>query len=244
MNHTKQSNFRQSYEKGLLLLSLLLFLLSGAAAQTYPIVGTAQTLFYDNTSEITAPLSGQPFYGQNAHYPGTTPSYTENGNGTVTDNVTGLMWQQTADMNGDGQINADDKLSYADALIYADSLSLAGLSDWHLPSIKELYSLILFSGLDISSPNPSVFIPFIDTNYFAFGYGDVGAGERLIDAQYASSTLYVSTTMGGAQTMFGVNFADGRIKGYGLTFPGGGTMTFYVKCVRGPSTWRGVFQSG
>jgi len=32
--------------------------------------------------------------------------------------------------------------------------------------------------------------------------------------------------------IFGVNFADGRIKGYGLTMPGGGEKTFFVQCVR------------
>jgi hypothetical protein len=57
-------------------------------------------------------------------------------------------------------------------------------------------------------------VPFIDTNYFDFEYGDTNAGERVIDAQYWSSTEYVSTTMGGSATTFGVNFADGRIKGY------------------------------
>ncbi len=49
---------------------------------------------------------------------------------------------------------------------------------------------------------------------FKFEYGDESKGDRIIDSQFASSTIYVSTTMGGNKTMFGVNFADGRIKGY------------------------------
>lgn len=36
--------------------------------------------------------------------------------------------------------------------------------------------------------------PFIDTSAFNFGYGQTSAGERIIDAQYASSNLYVSTS--------------------------------------------------
>lgn len=81
---------------------------------------------------------------------------------------------------------------------------------------------------------PSDAVPYLDTRYFKFGYGDTNAGERYIDAQFASSTKYVSTTMNGMQTMFGVNLADGRIKGYGYGDGNGRIMkTFYVLYVRG-----------
>ena len=64
--------------------------------------------------------------------------------------------------------------------------------------------------------------PFIDNTVFDYNWGDTDAGDRLIDSQYASDTLYVDTTAnGGDGTMFGVNFADGRIKGYGLTIGDG-----------------------
>ena len=69
---------------------------------TYPVVGTGKTISYDTAVAITMPTSGQPFYGQNSNHPGNMRSYTNNGNGTVTDNLTGLMWQQTEDRNGDG----------------------------------------------------------------------------------------------------------------------------------------------
>ena len=200
------------------------------SAQNYPIAETNQTSFFNNTTTISAPLTGADFYGQDANYTGNTPSYTDNGNGTITDNVTGLMWQQSPDLNGDGRIDEKDKLTYSEALNGASDFRLAGYTDWRLPTIKEIYSLIQFSGEDISGYNgtsTSGFTPFIDTKYFAFGYGDLSAGERLIDSQMASSTLYVSTTMNGNQTMFGVNFADGRIKGYPTS------KNFYVYYVRG-----------
>ena len=207
-----------------------------ASAQTYTIVDTGQTLFYNNTAVIAAPSEGQAFYGQDAHYPGHQPSYTDNGDGTVTDQVTGLMWQQSADRNGDGIINAADKLTYDQAVAGASDFELAGYTDWRLPSIKEAYSLILFSGEDVSGYKGTTgdgIAPFIDDKYFGFGYGDVAAGERLLEGQMATSTLYVTTT-GGEKTMFGVNFVDGRIKGYGLeTSCTGGPKVFYVMYVRG-----------
>ncbi len=63
----------------------------------YPIVSTGQSTFFDNDSQISEPQQGEAFYGQNANYPGNTPSYTDNANGTITDNVTGLMWEKTTD---------------------------------------------------------------------------------------------------------------------------------------------------
>lgn len=193
-------------------------------AVAYPIVDTGQLVFYNNEEEIAEPAEGAAFFGQDATYADSPSNYTDNGDGTVTDNVTGLMWQQ----------DPGDKMTYADAVAAADSVELAGYEDWRLPSIKELYSLIQFSGVD---PNcmaaGCATTPFIDTEFFAFEHGDTDAGERIIDSQWATSTIYVETTMGGNETVFGVNFADGRIKGYPIADPRGGEKQFFVIYVRG-----------
>ncbi|MCW8850982.1 MAG: DUF1566 domain-containing protein, partial [Melioribacteraceae bacterium] len=202
----------------------------------YPIVSTAQSKCYNNSNEISAPSIGSAFYGQDANYSKNEPQYQDNGDGTVTDLVTGLMWSQSPDMDGDGNIDAGDKRTYSEALAGASSFNLAGYDDWRLPSIKEMYSLILFSGVDPSGydgTNTEGLIPFIDTDYFDFAYGDTDAGERIIDAQFASTSIYVD-----GELLFGVNFADGRIKGYGLRMPfGPGEKTFFVMYVRGNSTY-------
>jgi len=211
------------------------------ADTTYPIVDTGQIIFYDDFDEIVTPDPGEPFYGQDAQFIGNQPDYTDNGDGTITDNVTGLMWSKTCDTDGDGDIDYDDKMSYEEALASVSNVNIGGYTDWRIPSIKEQYSLILFSGIDPSGYQGSTndLVPFIDTNYFDFAYGDKSAGERIIDAQFATTTMYVSTTMNGDETMFGVNFADGRIKGYPIAPMPGQTedKQFYVYYVRGNSDY-------
>lgn len=173
---------------------------------TYPIVDTGQTLSYGNTMAINAPVVGDAFYGQDALYTINAPSYQDNGDGTVSDLVTGMMWQQ----------DPGSKITLAEAQAIVDDFALAGHTDWRIPTIKELYSLFRFDGTDPSGligDDTSGLTPFID-DVFAFEYGDPAQGERIIDSQFLTSTIYVSTTMTGNETLFGVNFADGRIKGY------------------------------
>ena len=202
----------------------------------FAIVDTDQETCYGSSTAIAAPQAGEAFFGQDAQYTGNQPSYTDNGDGTVTDNVTGLMWAKTPDLDGDGDIDVADKRTYGEAVAGAETFDLAGYDDWRLPTIKEQYSLILFSGVDPSGYQGTTtdgLVPFIDTDYFEFGYGDTEAGERIIDAQFASTSMYVD-----GELLFGVNLADGRIKGYGLMMPfGPGEKTFYVMYVRGNAAY-------
>ncbi|MGD0814785.1 MAG: DUF1566 domain-containing protein [Verrucomicrobiota bacterium] len=224
-------------------LLLIFVLLAGGllmaqlrAAPAYPIVGTGQTKCYDDTREIAPPQPGQPFYGQDAQHPGLTPSYKLSADGlTVQDTITGLTWQRSPDTTSDGAPNSSAKLTLQQAWALPaklDAANFGGFNDWRLPTIKELYSLILFSGVDVDPGGPgagsSRLTPFINTRYFKFAYGDANAGERTIDSQWATSTLYAANP----NQMFGVNFADGRIKGYGASMPGGREKTFFAICVR------------
>lgn len=207
------------------------------ASTPYRVVDTGQSACYDNQNEIACPAEGQAFSGQDAQYTGNQPSYTLSADGlTVHDNVTGLTWTQSPDLNGDGDIDVADKLTFTEAQTYPDTLNAqnyGGYNDWRLPTIKELYSLMDFRGTDPSGSNLTNLTPFIDTTYFAFGYGDEAAGERLIDAQFWSSNAYVGTVFGNQQAAFGLNLADGRIKGYPSGTSGPITKLNYVYFVRG-----------
>jgi hypothetical protein len=210
------------------------------AAQTYAIVDTGQAKCYDDRGEIAPPKPGEPFYGQDAQFHSHPASYTLSADGlTVRDMVTGLTWQRSPDTDGDGVLTRRDKLTLAQAQALLAKLNAAkfgGFADWRLPSIKELYSLFDARGTDPSglvNADASGLIPYLDAKYFMFAYGDA-TGERVIDSQYASSTKYVGTSARGFGKLFGVNFADGRIKGYDLQMPFGGVeKTFFVICVRG-----------
>ncbi len=211
------------------------------AAQPYTIVDTGQTKCYDNRNVIAPPKPGQPFYGQDAQFPAHPASDTLSADGlTVRDNVTGLTWQRSPATDGDGALTPRDKLTLSQARALPAKLNAAkfgGFDDWRLPSIKELYSLFDARGTDPSGPmdaDTARLTPFIDTRFFKFAYGDPRTGERVIDSQYASSTKYVGHSVRNYGKLFGVNFADGRIKGYDLLMPGRGSeKTFFVICVRG-----------
>jgi len=58
-------------------------------------------------------------------------SFTDNGDGTITDNNTCLMWQKT-----DG-----GEMTFESAATYCDNLLLGGYSDWRLPTAIELFSI-------------------------------------------------------------------------------------------------------
>ena len=76
-------------------------------------------------------------------------------------------------------------------------------------------------------------IPFLDSAYFSFAYGDTAAGEQTTDAQFATSSLYVDTSSVSGTRDFAANFADGRIQSYVLNGANGTQMKFFVLCVRG-----------
>lgn len=199
-------------------------------APRYPVVSTMQDRCYDNTSGIACPQPGKPFFGQLSGK-SAAASYQDNGDGTVSDRVTGLMWAKAP----------VQRTTFDDAARLAAASRLGGHSDWRVPTIRELYSLIDFRGGFDRTPARSR--PYIDTRVFTFSYGpgeglgDAAQGQRPIDVQEWSSTRYVGKTLKNVQTIFGVNFADGRIKGYPLMDPANRMQTpnrLNLRLVRGP----------
>jgi len=126
-------------------VSIMVFLKSSSFAFKLP--DTGQTKCYTSTYPYTeVSCSGT---GQDGAYNMNPLSYTDNGNGTVADNITNLVWQKS---------ESASTLQWASAVAYCDSLNLGGSTDWRLPTEKELGSLI-----DYSIANPG---PMIRTAYF------------------------------------------------------------------------------
>ena len=177
----------------------------------YAITATGQTTCYDEDgADMTCAADGEALFGQDADFvDGEAMSYTDNGDGTVTDDVTGLTWQQVP--------SAED-MTWEEAVEYANELELGGYDDWRMPSAKELYSIADFS----------TGWPYLDTDYFS-----LASGEVTKDEQFWTSNYYVGTTVeGGENAAFGVNAVTGHIKAYSAeaTGPVGGK---YLRAVRG-----------
>ena len=164
---------------------------------------TGQTSCY-NPSGSTITCSGA---GQDGSYILLNPqlSYIDNGNGTVTDKYTGLMWKkcseplQTTNCSG-----TPGTYTWANAISQCENLTYAGYSDWRLPNMKELFSLIKYEGISG---------PYIDTTYF----------PNTQDNGYWTSTTYVPNTSYAVVVFFSVGTA---------TF-GNKAWSYYVRCVRG-----------
>ena len=70
--------------------------------------------------------------------------YIDELNGTVTDSRAGLMWKQCAEgLSGAScQTGSVQTFTWANALAHAEASTFAGYTDWRLPNVKELASLV------------------------------------------------------------------------------------------------------
>lgn len=80
-------------------------------------------------------------FGEDNDYSLNIPFYKDNGNGTITDTITGLMWQKI-DFG---------EISYENASKYCDTLTLGGYTDWRLPTPLESFSI-----LNLQNTNPAL----------------------------------------------------------------------------------------
>lgn len=147
-------------------------------------------------------------HGEDSDYEINPPSYTDNGDGTVTDNNTCLMWEVKTN---DGSIHDKDN-TYAwqnaqDVFIAAlNANNFGGYSDWRLPTITELTSIV----------NYGTYNPAIDKSFFP-------NTVYTVSSRYWSSTTNASDT---ARARF-VYFSSG---GAGAADK---SVSWYVRAVRG-----------
>jgi hypothetical protein len=181
------------------------------AATAFPGSATFKMPDTNQTTSYTAT------FGEDHDYSINTPSYTDHGDGTITDNVTGLIWQKCN--NGQGVTDcsgtattynwyqaagiADATSNAGGATDVCGALDLAGQTDWRLPSRIELVSII----------DNGAYTPAINTTYF----------PNTIPYNYWSST----TNAHNASNAWIVYFDLGYSYLYGKT------VAVYARCVRG-----------
>ena len=141
---------------------------------------TGQTRCYDTAgTEISCTGTGQD--GDiRAGVAWPVPRFMNNGDGTVTDRLTGLVWSQDAGTPTVGSCAGGYKTWY-DALNYVtclNSINYLGHSDWRLPNINELESLI-----NADEPNSAAWL-------IAQGFISVQSGYYWSSSSYAGLTDY------------------------------------------------------
>lgn len=134
-------------------LALPLFQLDAQKLLPFKLPDTGQTTRYTSTQ------------GEDADFVINPPSFTDNGDGTITDNITGLMWQKT-----DG-----GEMIFENAAPYCRNLALGGYRDWRLPTNHELFSINMYDALN----------PALNTVYFT---------KTLADYWWTSDTRIDDTT--------------------------------------------------
>lgn len=130
-------------------------------------------------------------------------SYRRDGD-MIKDRTTGLVWmRETADTDTDGNIDVDDKVDWLNALDYCENSGYGGYTDWRLPDVHELQSLV-----KIDAHTPS-----INTTSFPDTASDEYWTNSPCPPTSATSAWYVSFE-------------------YGLSNCYYKNTEFYVRCVR------------
>ncbi len=107
---------------------------------------TGQTMVYQ---------MGDDGYYQKGYPLGGGQRFIDNGDGTVVDTATGLMWVKDPSMIPGGLFSS--RMYWYDAINACENLEYAGHDDWRLPNINELMSIVDHSRYD----------PAYDTMFFS-----------------------------------------------------------------------------
>jgi len=190
------------------IIAALALLLPTFVWATYPaeVARTGQTICYDASGAVIACAGTGQDGDWLAGVPWPDPRFIDNGDGTVTDKLTGLEWAKDANLmktrdpsfDADGTAG-DGSITWQHAIDYVAKLNnekYLGYSDWRLPNINELESL---ANAALYGPALPQGHPF--TNVKSLGYWSATSG-----ANDAANTLVAGTNGAWVIVMY-----DGRV---------------------------------
>jgi hypothetical protein len=178
-----------------LILVLASSLLPFATAQAAPadVPETGQTTCYNAVGTAIACAGTGQDGDLKAGVAWPAPRFTVGTGATaacVTDNLTGLMWTQ------DGNLPAGTR-TWQLALDYANGLTLCGFSDWRLPNVNELESLVNSEAASQAAfLNTQGFTGVQASNYWSSSsYAGSPADAWIVDILYAGHVYAVSKSV-------------------------------------------------
>jgi hypothetical protein len=128
--------------------------ISGYAWYVYFDLGFSATAAPTATGNARCVRGDEPAIASTGNGGAPPGRYTDNSDGTVSDALTGLTWQQAVADHLTG-CAGNNPCTQAAAVAYCSALSLGGNTDWRLPAVSELLTLVaptLYPAID-----PTVF---------------------------------------------------------------------------------------
>jgi hypothetical protein len=153
--------------------------------------------------------------------------FRDNGDGTVSDLATGLMWQK----------DSVQGISWKDGLAYCGELQLGGYADWRLPDVNELISLVDYAQASPAiddrffintslhywssttypaDPRKAYHVCFLRGRAEVYGKSDQGAASHLravrgIVAGNSSTTTTITGSICMVEELYGPNESQTRL---------------------------------
>jgi len=148
-------------------------------------------------------VRGNPDYGRNR--------FVDNGDGTISDTATGLMWTRA---------DSGKPMNWQQALAFCEGLEAAGHRDWRLPDAKELQSLVDYTRApDASDPSrrgPAIDPVFQITNVESWFWSSTThldgriLGERAVYIAFGQATGFMPDRLTGEKRKLNVHGAGAQ----------------------------------
>lgn len=145
------------------------------------------------TKVTTCPQEADPLFGQDGTYRLNVPTYKTTST-TLTDSVTGLVWQRLPEQAGKTQ---------AEAVAYCDALSLAGQNDWRLPTRLEAVSILDEGRITSGCMPPAVPQESLGTKWTASPTGTSASQYFSMNEEYGAWTVAVADSKFAARCVRG-----------------------------------------